>query len=84
MAAAVAVPAPRADVPSGAPAPVARARPIAVVAHADQCTLCGACLDACARGAIALSETAEVDATQCTGCGACLSACPNGVLELEV
>ncbi|HET6496968.1 MAG TPA: 4Fe-4S dicluster domain-containing protein [Thermoleophilia bacterium] len=55
---------------------------MAVVAHPDQCTLCVVCLDVCRRSAIALRETAEVDAALCTGCGACIDACPNGVLEM--
>ena len=80
-AAALTVPAPTAGVPASAPAIVARARTVAVVAHPDQCTLCEACLDACPPSAIALRETAEVDAALCTGCGACEDACPNGVFE---
>ena len=55
---------------------------MAVVAHADRCTLCGACLDVCTRGAITLRETAEVDATLCNGCGACVDACPSDVLRI--
>jgi ferredoxin len=64
------------------PASVSRVRRAAVVAHADRCTLCEACLDACPRGAITLRETPEVDAALCTGCGACENACPNDVFEL--
>jgi len=62
------------------PAIVARRpRPEVIVARPEQCTLCEACLDSCRRGAIALRESAEIDATICIGCGACITACPNDV-----
>lgn len=43
---------------------------------ARQCTACGACLRACAHGAIDLGGgKAVIDATRCTGCGRCISIC---------
>ena len=46
------------------------------------CTGCGACVDACAAGAIALVEDADgfarpkVDAARCGTCGRCTEVCP--------
>ena len=77
------VPALAADVTANVAAIVPRTRTVAIVAHADLCTLCEACLDACPRGAITLRETAEVDAALCTGCRACEDVCPNSVFELS-
>lgn len=59
-----------------------RVRLVAVVRSPDACTLCEACLGACVREAITLTETPVVDARLCTGCGACEDACPNDVFAL--
>ncbi len=46
------------------------------------CTGCGACVDACAAGALAFVEDAEgfvrpqVDASRCRDCGRCMQVCP--------
>jgi len=60
-----------------------RARKRALIARPEACTACGACVDACPRGAIEVADVAVIDAVFCTGCGACLDACPNDVIEIE-
>ena len=56
--------------------------PTPELADPSRCTGCGACVDACAAGAIAFVEDAEgfmrpqVDAVRCRGCGRCSQACP--------
>ncbi|MGD1996925.1 MAG: 4Fe-4S binding protein [Anaerolineae bacterium] len=44
---------------------------------ASRCTGCGACIDVCPAGAIALVDgKARIDEELCTGCETCLDACP--------
>ena len=46
------------------------------------CTVCGACRDACAYGAIRiLGGTVIVFPELCHGCGACVTACPTGAMH---
>jgi electron transfer flavoprotein alpha subunit len=48
----------------------------------EKCTGCGACLDACAFGAIEMpGQTAQIN-TKCTVCGACQEACPSDAIVL--
>jgi dissimilatory sulfite reductase (desulfoviridin) alpha/beta subunit len=50
---------------------------------AEPCTLCGACVEACAEQAIALPEplsSPAIDFDRCLACGHCLQACPTGTL----
>lgn len=48
------------------------------------CIGCGACVEACKFGAIAIGErgVAVVDRDRCRGCGVCLRKCPKGIIEL--
>jgi electron transfer flavoprotein alpha subunit/NAD-dependent dihydropyrimidine dehydrogenase PreA subunit len=48
----------------------------------EECIGCGACVDVCPFGALALvGDIVEVD-EQCTACGACLDVCPVDALSL--
>ena len=49
-----------------------------------ECTLCGACVEACRENAITLDEgqdKPEIDFEQCVMCGKCVDACPTGTLS---
>ena len=47
-----------------------------------RCTGCGACVEVCPVGAIALIDgKARVEEELCTGCGVCLDACPEGAIQ---
>ena len=50
----------------------------------DKCTLCGACLKACAHDAIELGESsAQLDAERCVGCGRCITVCEPGAIKIQ-
>ncbi len=49
----------------------------------SDCISCGACVDTCPVGAIALEGQAVVDAGTCIDCGACEGACPVGAIQPE-
>jgi heterodisulfide reductase subunit A len=51
--------------------------------HEGECDLCGACANACVKGALEMgSEGPVLDAMSCNGCGACVSACPQDSLRV--
>jgi ferredoxin len=51
---------------------------------AETCAGCGACVERCQFGALAVPEnTCIVDAVRCVGCGLCAVACTTGALRLE-
>jgi NAD-dependent dihydropyrimidine dehydrogenase PreA subunit len=68
--------------PANAAAVTSGARTVAVVAKPESCTACGTCVEACPQDAIALGDTAVIDASICTGCGLCVSDCANGALAV--
>ena len=48
----------------------------------EHCTGCGACVEICPVGAMALlGGKACVDEETCTGCEACVDACPQGAVQ---
>ena len=49
----------------------------------DQCVGCGMCADACAYGAIRMTEYPEIDPYKCRLCGSCIQACPSEALVLN-
>ncbi len=50
---------------------------------ADKCIGCGACVETCHFGALAMVNDVAVVNEACTACGACLEACPAEALVLE-
>ncbi|HPI76669.1 MAG TPA: glycyl-radical enzyme activating protein [bacterium] len=49
----------------------------------EKCAACGACVKACAAGALAMKKRAVVrDPRKCSACGACAAACETGAMEI--
>jgi heterodisulfide reductase subunit A len=66
--------------------------PIIAVVDEEICSGCGACVDTCAYGAIALEEiaasapvkrAAKITSAKCKGCGACAAACPSNAIRVN-
>ena len=54
-----------------------------VLFRGERCIACGACVDACPKGAVSLSAGALLtDPDLCSGVGACADTCPSGAKEL--
>ena len=54
------------------------------VIDAARCTGCGACVEHCVFGALALDgETAVLDGIACEGCGLCARVCPAEAIEMR-
>ena len=48
----------------------------------DECTACGACVDACPMGVLEIENEVStvVDEDSCIACGACMEECPTGAI----
>jgi heterodisulfide reductase subunit A len=62
--------------------------PLVATVHADACTACGECLDACPYGAIEMAieagrPVAVISETGCKGCGGCVPLCPENAIDLR-
>ncbi len=62
--------------------------PLVAVVHADACTACGLCVDACPYGAIEMGTAGErlvarISETGCKGCGGCTPVCPENAIDLR-
>ncbi|MDF1580012.1 MAG: DUF362 domain-containing protein [Desulfuromonadales bacterium] len=50
----------------------------------QRCTVCGACLKACAHGAITVqAPQASIDIDKCTGCGRCITICADKAIDIN-
>lgn len=49
----------------------------------EDCTACGACVEACPNGVLEIEDTkvSIVDEDECVACEACVEECPMGVIE---
>jgi len=62
--------------------------PLVAVVDGEACTDCGACLEACPYGAIAMTSSggrnvAVISETSCKGCGGCVPVCPENAIDLR-
>lgn len=56
---------------------------MAVQINTDECTACGACVDACPCEVLVVEDTCTVtDPDECTECGSCVDECPVEALSL--
>ena len=54
-----------------------------IVFQRGRCVGCGACVEVCPHGAVALQNRISVtDIARCQGCGACVQACPHHAREM--
>jgi len=55
---------------------------MAAVVDKENCSGCGACVDACPVEAISIVEDKATISDECADCGACVDECPNGAISL--
>jgi Fe-S-cluster-containing hydrogenase component 2 len=58
--------------------------PKKLATNTKECVACGACVNACPFGAVALFKgvRAKVDKDKCVGCGKCALVCPANVIVM--
>jgi len=52
--------------------------------HADDCIVCGDCVEICPMEALTLHDDSAIhfESTRCIGCGLCVSVCPTGAVRI--
>jgi hypothetical protein len=56
---------------------------VKLIHYQDKCVLCGKCAETCDHGAIAITDTFEIDHETCVKCGRCIKVCEHGALEMD-
>jgi MinD superfamily P-loop ATPase len=64
---------------------IVKLKGLTITIDAEQCNLCGDCIQSCFMGALFMSDGKIIrDNSLCKGCGLCMTACPNKAVSAAV